>query len=648
MSDDFRTFVLSVDDLEWTKHWLGNKRCDQLLLRFATRPDLSPQFHIRAVESKATSSSAEVVASDEKDPLAEAATQVEETIAALLEIMDPAAADFLVEDLRFATFVEHAAAVVLSQCHPLDAEDSKSRHILQVLSSVSTRELGIDEIAIDGMAVCTQYKVAVAQQRATVTRQIAGRDIDIELVRAGTDEMHAILGSISDDGGGPVTAPGSEDVSVRDGTDAEEAAEDAETPPIQEPGSAESEAAAVEGRDESTPLEETTTPAESAARTDDARSALEGATADGNGEGAEELAPEFTLARDLYLACMQRSFKVRLADPPDVVVGPSVTAISMSLQPGESLRPIEQALEDLAREIGVAANALVVRNHPSKRSHIQFLVPRTERDFPDLPSEPAPLARREDSSYCGLYVGRALDGSDHVSFVSNWPHLLVAGTTGAGKTTFLRSLLTQVGRMPEASIETVIIDGKGETDYFGVLDASHFSARFPEVLLGHESVVDVFDWLVDEEITSRRESHIARVKETGDRRSARELCTDALAEGEDPPMHPLVVFVDEFSQIMLSDPKSARAFERRVQQVAQTGRSMLVHVVLATQRPDANVVSGAIKANFPSRIALSLPTHHDSMTVLGGAGAERLLGRGDLLLREVGEAEDLRLQGYRA
>lgn len=97
---------------------------------------------------------------------------------------------------------------------------------------------------------------------------------------------------------------------------------------------------------------------------------------------------------------------------------------------------------------------------------------------------------------------------------------------------------------------------------------------------------------------------------------------------------------------MLAGGDEAKRFEQRVQQITQTGRSSLVHLVLATQRPDANVVRGAIKANLDARVALRLPTHHDSTTVLGRKGAERLLGSGDLVFQSAGQSPT-RLQGYR-
>src|SRR5690606_31499068 len=113
------------------------------------------------------------------------------------------------------------------------------------------------------------------------------------------------------------------------------------------------------------------------------------------------------------------------------------------------------------------------------------------------------------------------------------------------------------------------------------------------------------------------------------------------------PFPPLFIVIDEFAEIMLAGGTAASQFESRVQQITQVGRSVMVHLLLATQRPDATVVRGAVKANLDARVALRLPTHHDSMTALGGGGAERLLGKGDFIFRSSSHPTE-RLQGYAA
>lgn len=226
--------------------------------------------------------------------------------------------------------------------------------------------------------------------------------------------------------------------------------------------------------------------------------------------------------------------------------------------------------------------------------------------------------------------------------------MLVGGTTGSGKTTFIRSLLRQLGRFNSRYLDVVVVDGKGEVDYFNVLPPEFFADRFPEIVLGHQHVTGVFDWVVEEEIPRRRQIVLERAKRTPDERPkpARELYVASAGSGSVDPFPALIVVIDEFAEIMIAGGATAQAFEQRVQQVTQVGRSVLVHLVLATQRPDTSVVRGAIKANLDARVALRLPTHHDSMTVLGGRRrATSRARRPDL----PGCGTDaIRLQGYSA
>jgi S-DNA-T family DNA segregation ATPase FtsK/SpoIIIE len=231
------------------------------------------------------------------------------------------------------------------------------------------------------------------------------------------------------------------------------------------------------------------------------------------------------------------------------------------------------------------------------------------------------------------------------SWLSTWPHALVAGTTGSGKTTFMRSLLGQLNFIGSAYSQVVVVDGKGETDYFGVLDDSMFVPEFDEPLLEIDKAVEVLAWLKDVEVPRRKELIRELAKKKGSRVDAKSLYIEAVASGETPIMSPLVVVIDEFNELMIRGGNAKASFIDSVTSVAQAARSVLVHLILATQRPDRTVVPGTIKANLPGRIAFRLPTATDSITVLGHGGAEKLLGWGDMLFQLNGE-EDRRLQSF--
>jgi hypothetical protein len=617
----YASFVLAVDDLDWTRHWLGRLRCDLLTVSVARSSECVPQIKIRAVESKSASATDEVATRIDLDPFREGAQQVVATLDALWEVMFPAQSDHLVSGLRFASFVEHLASVALSDLHPFDRDDIP---IVNAISKLSDGRLGADDVEMDGVVVVTQYRAAVRRDAVRFDDvQGENRQWTVTLVRAGSDELDALVGFDV----GSVTVEARQVSSTT---------EQPETPTI---AAQEVEPTAQEGA--GSPEPEADRPA--------------GSSEEGREHVVDQLEParvrmpteqDIALSRDLYAACRQRSFPIEEPDPGNVLVGPSLLAVSMALRAGAALRPIEAALDDLAREVGV--NSISVENDPIRPFHVRFLVERREREFPDLPSDAAPMLARDGDSYLGFHLGKTLEGEDFVSFASDWPHMLIGGTTGSGKTTFIKSLLRQVtGRNPEL-VKVAIIDGKGEIDYFNVVESEFFTPQFPEVKLGHQEVNAVFEWLIEEEIPRRREIILARARESGGApRAAKQQFIEGCNRGEVEPFPALVVFVDEFAEIMLAGGSGAQQFEQRVQQAAQTGRSVLVHIVLATQRPDATVVRGAIKTNLDARVALRVPTHHDSMTILGGAGAERLLGRGDFLFQAAGNPT-MRLQGYRA
>lgn len=617
-TEPYIAFVLPVDDLEWTKHWLGRLRCDEIIVFIARNENVNPRIRIRAVESKAVRKTDPVVMSATTEPFAEGVEQVTATLDALWHIISTNGGNALVEDLRFTSFIEHLASVALSALHPILLTDADAQYAIRCISDFSSRTISPpDDVQLDGAVICTQYRGAASYQARLENVEGEVRSWAITLVRAGTGELDRLLGK-------PIRLQLAEP-------------ENGEPPPDIPPGSDSGSPAgsepevAVDAQLENPPL----TPAEPLPTEGKILSEQTG----------EKLATGIGLARDLFLACIHRGFPLEEPDIEKVTVAPALYSVSMALRAGASIRPIENALDDLAREVGVPS--ISVENDPARPYHLRFVIARRDRKFPQLPEQQAPLSDADSQSYLGLYLGSTLDGRDFNSFVSSWPHMLVGGTTGSGKTTFIRSLLTQMNRVSPEYLNVLIVDGKGEIDYLNVLKPDHFVDSFPDVILGHINVMPVFDWLLKEEIPSRREKLLAKAKEAIDKRphSARELYVEALVNETAPLFAPILVVIDEFAEIMLARGSEAQKFEQAVQQVTQIGRSVLIHLLLATQRPDTNVISGAVKANLDARIALRLPTHHDSMTILGTKGAERLTGKGDLLFQSAGQPVE-RLQAY--
>jgi hypothetical protein len=599
--DDYQLFILSVDDLEWTREWLGQRRCDSLLVWIAARPDVTPPVRIRAVESKSSTSPTPIDPDLTKDPFGGAAAQAVATLEALEDVLEVTQSHPLVRDLKFASFIEHLAAVALEQLHPVVAGDTRKVQICNTISDLSARSIGREDIYLDAMVVCTQYRTAakMAVKRVDMER-IGRRSLPIFLVRCGSYEVDQVLGSEL----GRFVLPPADDH------------EDEESTAVVD------ESAVPSPGDQETASSEEL-PSSGSGSPEQGEKAPEGHASDPPPSATNDRDMS-ELAHDLYLACRYRDIPVNAPDPATMTEGSTLIVIPMRLEPGSSIRTIESALEDLAREVGV--ESVDVENDPARPYHVRFLVARPNRVFPSLPSENAPIVSPDSGSYLGLYLGQDVEGRDVVSYVSSWPHLLVAGTTGSGKTTFIHSLLRQVNRFPDQVVGAVIVDGKGEFDYEGVLDDNHFSGEFLGVQHGHDRTLAVMEWAVETEIPRRRALVADQVKSAQGRLTARKLFADSVTNGDRPIVAPLLIVVDEFAEIMRGAPAMASEFERRIQQVSQIGRSTLVHLLLATQRPDANVVRGAIKANLDGRVALPSPLSprlHDSSKWEGSREAAR-------------------------
>ncbi|MFO7494785.1 MAG: FtsK/SpoIIIE domain-containing protein, partial [Desulfobacterales bacterium] len=181
----------------------------------------------------------------------------------------------------------------------------------------------------------------------------------------------------------------------------------------------------------------------------------------------------------------------------------------------------------------------------------------------------------------------------------------------SGKSTFLRSIASQIGALGGEIARLLIVDGKGEADFLGVAPASSFQliAGLPqEPLIDRDQAVPAFRWLTEIELPRRREWVRAETTRRGTRVDVRADYVASVRAGRTPEMAPLVIIVDEFAEFMLRGGAEQTAFLEAVQSIAQAGRSVMIHLIVATQRPESKVVPGLIKGNLPTRIALRLPT----------------------------------------
>jgi S-DNA-T family DNA segregation ATPase FtsK/SpoIIIE len=270
---------------------------------------------------------------------------------------------------------------------------------------------------------------------------------------------------------------------------------------------------------------------------------------------------------------------------------------------------------------------------PGER-YVALDLPRSDRQV--VPFGPALEALRSHEGKDGLRIplGVTPEGESVVIDLCVQPHIAIAGATGSGKTMLMvTSLAALVSQLSPEQVEVLIIDPKA-------LDFVPF-ASLPHVRGGHiitepEEAIDALIDLTEHELPRR-----TQLLQDAGCSSLRDL----RARRPDLAVKYIVVAIDEYADLVAVLGKAARpAFERQILRLTQRARAIGIHIILATQRPSTEFVTGAVKSNLPTRIAFRLPQRIDSMVILDQPGAERLLGSGDMLLSRDGRIQ--RIQGY--
>jgi hypothetical protein len=335
------------------------------------------------------------------------------------------------------------------------------------------------------------------------------------------------------------------------------------------------------------------------------------------------------LGRALDAAMEKYRLGVEPFQPDLAQVGPNVIRFRTRALGPLSVSDVERRARDIGREVG-APGAVIVSQEPR---YICIDVPRAERE-PVLYRDLTTPAGGDASAPGALdfVAGVAPSGAVRVADLARLPHLLVAGATGSGKSVFLRALLCHLvaSHGPEA-LRILLVDPK-QLDFAGFAALPHLIGS--GIISDPADAVEALQETIETELDRRRPILIgARVT------SATEYYERGGSHAELPQM---VVLVDEFADLAaVMDRRERQGFQELIQRYAQITRAFGIYLVLATQRPSVDVITGSIKANLTARIAFSLPSHRDSMTVLDRAGAEDLLGNGDLLFYVNGQVERL-------
>jgi S-DNA-T family DNA segregation ATPase FtsK/SpoIIIE len=320
--------------------------------------------------------------------------------------------------------------------------------------------------------------------------------------------------------------------------------------------------------------------------------------------------------------------------------GPVVTTYEFKPDPGVKYSRVTGLVDDLC--LALKAESIRIDRMPGK-PHVGIEVPNPRRETILLREVIESRAFRESTSKLTIALGKTIDGLNYVSDLARMPHLLIAGTTGAGKSVGVNSLLVSIlYRARPDEVKLILIDPK-RLELGLYEDIPHLAAP---IIVDPKQASRALRWAVAE--MERRYKQLAgwgvrNIDGYNAEIARRNAAKDFDETGEAwKPLPYIVIIIDELADLMMA---SGHEVEESITRLAQMARAIGIHLVLATQRPSVDVITGLIKANFPSRIAYRVASKIDSRTILDTNGAEHLLGRGDMLFLPPGSSRLLRVHG---
>ena len=323
-------------------------------------------------------------------------------------------------------------------------------------------------------------------------------------------------------------------------------------------------------------------------------------------------------------------------------VGPSLT--QYTLRPPSGVRVSKLATMDGNLALNLAAETIRIEAPIPGKSVVGIEVPNRKKATVRLFSVLESKKWQEEAKPLSFAVGKDISGETIIADLAKMPHLLIAGTTGSGKSVMTNTLLTSLlFRNSPSQLKLILVDPK-QVEMAPYQDIPHL---LTPVITDPTKAVSALKWAVTE--MDRRYSILAEKKirniesyhkMAAASRKAHNEDEDLTEEFEDMPY--VVIVIDELADLMMVAQKDVEAF---IVRIAQKARAVGIHLVLATQKPVVSVVTGLIKGNVPSRISFKLPSNTDSRTILDRGGAEKLLGQGDMLFFANGMPQPHRVQG---
>ena len=325
-----------------------------------------------------------------------------------------------------------------------------------------------------------------------------------------------------------------------------------------------------------------------------------------------------------------RSFNVN-ATITDISRGPTVTRYELKPAAGVRISKITNLADDIA--LNLAATHVRIEAPIPGKAAVGIEVPNTVKNTVSMRELIDTPEFYEQRSLLSAGIGKDIAGNCVYCDIAKMPHLLVAGTTGSGKSVCMNSIITSIlYRAKPDEVKFLMIDPK-QVEFSKYANIPHLLVP---VVTDPRKAAGALGWAVSEMLQRYQKLSQVGVRDI-------EGYNKYVQKHEDMESMPKIcILIDEFADLMMAAPKEV---EDSVCRLAQMARAVGMHLVIATQRPSVDVITGLIKANISSRIALTVSSQIDSRTILDAAGAEKLLGHGDMLYNPIGASKPLRVQG---
>ena len=309
-----------------------------------------------------------------------------------------------------------------------------------------------------------------------------------------------------------------------------------------------------------------------------------------------------------------------------VTLGPTITRYEVQPNPGVKVSRIVNLSDDIA--LSLAAKSIRIEAPIPGKSAIGIEVPNDEPQVVGLRDVLASKEFKENESSLSVGLGKDISGNPVIADIGKMPHLLVAGATGSGKSVCINTIINSVlYKATPDEVKLLLIDPK-------VVELAHYNGiphLLSPVVTDPKKAANALNWAVVE--MNKRYKLFAEL-------GVKDITS--YNEKSETKLPKIIIIIDELADLMMA---CANEVEDYICRLAQMARAAGMHLIIATQRPSVDVITGVIKANVPSRIAFAVSSQTDSRTILDMGGAEKLLGKGDMLFYPLGAAKPVRLQG---